>query len=95
MNPMSATVSPAPDIVFTRLADGEGVLLDVASGRYIRLNKTALVIWTALEGGELIETICQTLTRRFDVTEQQAIQTTQRFITQLITENLAIVQLPG
>ena len=91
----STTLSPALEIVVTPLADGEGVLLDVASARYIRLNKTALVIWTAIENGESIDAINQALTERFDVTEQQANDTMQTFITQLITENLVTVKTAG
>jgi hypothetical protein len=89
------TLVPVAEIVLTPLADGEGVLLDVDSARYIRLNKTALVIWTAIERGEPIKAISRALLERFDVNEEQADETLQSFVDELIKENLITVQRAG
>lgn len=86
------TLVPVAEVVLTPLADGEGVLLDVDSARYIRLNKTALVIWTAIAAGEPIKAISRALLERFDVTKEQADETLQTFVDELIEENLVTIQ---
>ena len=94
MSPDTTLIAVA-EIVLTPLADGEGVLLDVDSARYIRLNKTAVVIWTGIEKGEPIKAISRALSERFDVTEERADETMQTFVDELIRENLITVQKAG
>lgn len=90
-----SSVSIAEQVVLTRLADGEGVLLDPVSGRYVRLNKTALVIWSEIEEGNSIEAISRSLTERFDVTDAEARRAVESFIAQLADDELVTVLPSG
>jgi hypothetical protein len=58
---------PSPDVVFTRLDDGTGVLLHLGTKFYYALNRSGVVAWEAISRGEPAdpETIAEVLAARF------------------------------
>ena len=47
-------VRPSTDVIFREL-EGEGVLLDLASGRYFGLNAIGTRVWTLLSEGAAVD----------------------------------------
>lgn len=64
-------------VLFTELDDGTGVLLHLETKFYFTLNRTAVVVWKAIEAVELGErateaAVAEQLARTFRVTVEQA-----------------------
>jgi len=57
---------PSADVV-SRVLDGEAVLLDLASGRYLGLNAVATRVWELLGAGKAFAAIRVTLLDEFEV----------------------------
>ena len=58
---------PSADVV-SRVIDGEAVLLDLVSGRYLGLNDVATRVWVLLGEGQDFGTIRAAVLAEFDVT---------------------------
>ncbi len=58
--------TPAADVV-SRVLDGEAVLLDLASGRYLGLNAVATRVWEQIGAGDTFAAIRAALLGEFDV----------------------------
>jgi hypothetical protein len=56
-----------PDVILTELQDGTGVLLHLGSKFYYALNRTGVVAWKLLSGGEARDAagLAQALLSRF------------------------------
>ena len=66
---MSTTeMVPHEHVVFTEFDAGEGVLVDVNTKKYFRLNETALIVWRGLEKNRTPAEIVEEITARYDVT---------------------------
>ena len=59
--------SQGPDVV-SRVLDGEAVLLDLASGKYLGLNGVATRAWELIAAGKTLGEIRAALLDEFDVT---------------------------
>jgi hypothetical protein len=57
---------PSADVV-SRVIDGEAVLLDLASGRYLGLNDVATRVWELLGEGKDLGAIREALLTEFEV----------------------------
>jgi hypothetical protein len=57
---------PSADVV-SRVIDGEAVLLDLASGRYLGLNGVATRVWELLGEGREVGAIRAAILSEFDV----------------------------
>ncbi len=73
LGPMSPAQEPqdgrfvrSPDVV-SRVLDGEAVLLDLASGKYLGLNDVATRVWELLGEGQTLAAIRAALLDEFDV----------------------------
>ena len=82
---------PAPNVIATGLADGDQVVLDTASGRTFRLNRTGAVVWEGLVRGEAPQVIAQRLTERFTTTPTEASEAVAAFTGMLLNEGLLVV----
>ena len=58
----SSIAIPGKDIVFTDF-DGEGMIVDLNTKQYFKLNETAALIWRNLEKGRTVEEIVLDLCR--------------------------------
>jgi hypothetical protein len=77
-------IEKASPTVFTPLADGTGVLLNLDTLFYYSLNRTGAVLWQRIEEGavtldELLRATCE----RFEVSEDTARSLVIKFIEQL------------
>jgi len=71
--------------VFTPLADGTGVLLNLDTLVYYRLNRTAAALWQEIDSGaalsldDLVQHTCET----YEVDDQHAHESLGEFVTRL------------
>jgi hypothetical protein len=67
-------VEKSPQTVFTALADGTAVLLNLETLFYYELNKTGAVLWQEIEATNpaTVERLVSAVCNRFDVTEDGA-----------------------
>lgn len=70
-------------------ADDDGVMLSLQSGYLYRCNPTALQLLARLRGGATMAELQSSLTADFELSEGQARSDAQRFVADLLAENLA------
>ncbi len=58
--------------VFSRALDGEAVLLDSMSGKYLGLNEVGARIWELMERGESVGAIRAAIVAEFEVDDARA-----------------------
>lgn len=80
-------ISRKDDLLATEV-DGETVLMDVASGKYFGLARTAHAIWTLLETPQTFQHLCVQLQGRFAGSADLIAGDTQRFVLQLAERRL-------
>jgi hypothetical protein len=86
----SAEVPPAPHdhVIFTDLDGVEGVLVDLNTKQYYRLNETASLIWRGLANGRLVIDIAREMTERYDVTLEHAQASVEAAVRNLSAQHL-------
>ena len=67
-------------VVFTAFDDGEGVLVDLNSKQYFRLNQTAMFVWSGIEKGKRPAEIAGEMTDEYEVTPEQAMESVKKFL---------------
>lgn len=82
------TYKARDDVVMAELGDGETALLDQASMRYFTLNETGRVIWDRLKDGATVPRIVEALVSAFEVTPEEARDSLQEFLEDLLAEGL-------
>jgi hypothetical protein len=82
-------VTPSPTVVATELEDGQAVLLDMDTGSYVQLNRTAAVIWAGIESGRSLDAIAAKLVSTFEVDDEHAHRSMDAFVEQLVEAGLA------
>ena len=83
----SAIAVPAKDIVFTDF-EGEGMIVDLNTKQYFKLNETAALIWRNLERAKQIDEIVAELQSRYEVTSEQATASVEKLLEKLAANNL-------
>lgn len=85
----------SPDSLITRTqdllstqVDGETVLMDVASGKYFGLARTAQAIWSELETPLTFGALCSRLQARYKGDAAAIAADTQRFLLELSDRQL-------
>jgi len=68
----SISVIPVKDVVFTDFEGGEGILVDLNTKQYYRLNETGALIWRSLEKGRTVEEIVSEMQKLYLVTSEHA-----------------------
>lgn len=77
-------IEKASPTVFTPLADGTGVLLNLDTLFYYSLNRTGAVLWQRIEEGVVtLDELLRTAGERFEVSEDAARSLVIKFIEQL------------
>ncbi len=84
----SSTPVPIEDVVFTDFEDGEGILVDLNTKQYYRLNETGALIWRGLENGRTVEEIVSEMQKHYDVTREQALTSVDRLLRTLESNRL-------
>ena len=75
------------DVVFRDL-DGEGILLNLATGTYYGLNPTGTVVWNLLHEGKPTSEIVAALVREFEVSEDAAAADVETLVDDLAAKGL-------
>ena len=83
----SAIAVPGKDIVFTDF-EGEGMIVDLNTKQYFKLNETAALIWRNLERAKPIDEIVAELQSRYEVTREQAIASVEKLLEKLAANKL-------
>lgn len=86
---------PVPEIVFTRVSEGEAVLLSLATKRYYSLNETGALIWESLEEGSQQDQLVEALVTAYDTTFEEAAELVAEFVTTLSREGLLRREAPA
>ena len=76
------------DALFREL-DGEGVVLDLASGRYFGVDRVGARIWQLLAGGATLRDVRDRLVEEFDASADVIERDLLEFATLLIARGLA------
>ena len=74
---------PQEHVVFTEFDAGEGVLVDLNTKKYFRLNETALIVWRGLEKNRTPAEIVEEITALYDVTPEHANESVRRLLENL------------
>jgi hypothetical protein len=82
-------VRPHPEVVDTKLDDGEIVLLHLESKMYYSLNVAGERIWQGLKDGMSLEEISTRLQDEFDVDQQTADSSIVELVNELCQARLA------
>ncbi len=78
----------AKDIVYTDFDGGEGMIVDLTTKQYYRLNETAALIWRGLEGRKGVDEIIEDMQSKYEVSRDQAAASIERLISKLRTNKL-------
>jgi hypothetical protein len=81
-------LSTGKHVVVTDFDGGEGVLVDLNTKRYYRLNETAMLVWRGLEQGKSISEIAADFMSAYEVELEQAMTSVQRLVESLQTYKL-------
>ncbi len=71
------------DIRLTAL-EGEGVVLHMGARRYFTVTETGLTILEALKQPKTFEELVQSITSEYDVSDEKAAQSVQKFLDQCL-----------
>jgi hypothetical protein len=85
----STTIVPTSDVVFTDFEGGEGILVDLNTKQYYRLNETGALIWRSLEKGSTVEEIVSEMQRIYEVSDEHAQASLDRLL-QILESNKLI-----
>lgn len=81
----------ATDVLFQSF-DTEGVLLNLATAEYFRLNELGLAIWAQVERGHDLDAIAENLVDVYDVSAEQVRADLTQFLDKLVELKLARVE---
>jgi hypothetical protein len=88
------TIAPAPEVLFRELS-GEGVLLNLRSGRYYGLDAVGTRIWQMLSQGQTLQATVEQLLREYDVSRDRLVGDVASFVGALESHGLVVRVAPG
>ena len=77
-----------PSVIYTKLDDGEGVLLCLAERSFFGLNETGCLIWECIEKGTAERQIAQALEEEYEVGADEAAAAVTEFAATLAADGL-------
>jgi hypothetical protein len=84
----SVKITPLNDVVFTDFDGQEGILVDLNTKQYYRLNETGSLIWRALEKGNSVEQIVSEIQDTYEVSAERARESVEKLLLNLETNKL-------
>lgn len=84
----SSTPVPLKDVVFTDFEGGEGILVDLNTKQYYRLNETGALIWRGLENGRTVDDIVSEMEKLYEVTRERALASVDKLLSTLESNKL-------
>ncbi len=78
-------IEKSSQTVFTPLADGSGVLLNIDTLAYYKLNRTGAALWQAIDSGSArtLDDLVQHACEKYDVDDRRAHESLGEFLTHL------------
>jgi hypothetical protein len=70
--------------------DGELVILDLARGEYLALDRIGAALWTGLEAGKALAEIAESVVREYDVTLETAAADLESLVSELVEKGLFV-----
>ena len=83
-----STPVPLKDVVFTDFEGGEGILVDLNTKQYYRLNETGSLIWRGLEKGRSIDDIVTEMQTIYEVSGEHAVASVEKLLRSLESNRL-------
>lgn len=83
------------EIVYADLDPSEGIVLNLRTKRYYRLNESGQLIWRELAAGKAPAQIAATLARTYEITPEAALSDIEALIAQLREEQLVAADAPA
>jgi Coenzyme PQQ synthesis protein D (PqqD) len=91
----AAALVPHEHVIFTDLDGVEGVLVDLNTKQYYRLNETASLIWQRLTTGTPVDDIAREMTEVYDVTIDRAQASVMAAVRRFKDQRLLSARRPG
>jgi Coenzyme PQQ synthesis protein D (PqqD) len=79
---------PLKDIVYTDFQGTGGILVDLNTKQYYRLNETGSLIWRGLEKGNTVQDIVSEITSIYEVTDEHAVASVEKMLLNLESRKL-------
>lgn len=79
----SAKITPLNDVIFTDFDGQEGILVDLNSKQYYRLNETGSLVWRGLEKGNSVEEIISEIQNSYEVSGEHARASVEKLLSSL------------
>jgi hypothetical protein len=86
---------PRQEEVASKVIDGEAIIINLANGVYYSMDKVGALVWDLLQAGHTLEEVIATVTRRYDVSREQAESNVQTLVQELVQENLVVASENG
>ncbi len=91
---LSVRIRPAAHAL-VRMVQGEAVVLDLHSERYLGFNEVGTRIWELATAADRVDEILPTLLAEFEVDEADLRRDVEAFVGSLVAAGLVVVSEPG
>jgi Coenzyme PQQ synthesis protein D (PqqD). len=81
-------ITTQQDVIFTDFDSHEGILVDLNTKQYYRLNETGSVVWRGLENGRTVDEIVSEIQMSYDVSSEHAHASVEKLVASLEKNNL-------
>lgn len=83
-----ARVTPVQDVIYTDFNGKEGILVDLNTKQYYRLNETGSFIWRGLEKGSSVDELVSLMQDSYEVSSDHARSSVERLLGDLESNQL-------
>jgi hypothetical protein len=84
-------VRRAPDLITAPLDDG-AMIMDIASGNFLELNRTAARVWELLDTPNTVSGLCALVLDRYDVTPELCAAQIEAWMADMRERKLIVVE---
>jgi len=88
-------IVPNKSEITSKVMDGEAIIINLATGIYYSMDKVGGTIWEGVEREQRLDQILQAVVTAYEVSEEQATQDLESLVSQLLEENLIVLQENG
>jgi hypothetical protein len=87
---LQTRLRPNEEEVAAKVMDGEAILINLSSGIYYSMDKVGGVVWELIEKRHSLEEMREAISRRYDVSPEQAQADVERLANELLEEKLVL-----
>jgi len=91
MDQQLTCIRRAPDLITAPLDDG-AIIMDIASGNFIELNRTAAQVWELLDVPNTLSGLCELVQDRYDVAPDLCAAQIEQWMGEMRAQNLVLVE---